>query len=258
MPETSKQGMMEGKNKILLVRNLKNAEQEEAKKPLYQTSHSFSLSRDADGIITKDGTIVKLGELEGEFSGIEGIVSKGAEVLTIIQDSILNGEMLEIWEVAIDEDLVDDNGKYPAIYARGFMTDWELEAGAEDEAPYSGDFKIEQVPQFGYATVDANLAEEVQYAFKDTDHKDPKPSAPKNVTLDAVGDVTIDVSWDEVSGATTYNVYLNGTVNNSGESVTSYQITDLTASETYSIQVTAVNSNGESVKTVALRVKTSA
>lgn len=162
----AKKGMLLGKNKILFVRNLKDAGTEDAKRPLYQTGHTFSLSRDADSIITKDGKLVKLGDLESEFSGIEGVVAKEDEALDIIQNAMIDGDMLELWEVAIDEDL-EVSGQYPAIYARGYMTDWELESGAEDEAPYSGDFQIELVPQFGLTTVDQAVAEAVQYAFRE-------------------------------------------------------------------------------------------
>src|SRR5690625_455171 len=128
----ARKGMLEGKNKILLFRLLKNSN-EEAAKLAFQTSHSFTLSRDADSIVTKDGSVVKLGELEGEISGIEAVQAKDDPVAKMLQDSIIDGDKLEVWEVAVDEDLEED-GTYPALYAQGYLTEWEAENPAEDES----------------------------------------------------------------------------------------------------------------------------
>jgi len=161
----ARKGMLEGKNKILLFRLLKNSD-EEAAKLAFQTSHSFTLSRDADSIVTKDGSVVKLGELEGELNGIEAVQAKDDPVAKMLQDSIIDGDKLEVWEVAVDEDLEED-GTYPALYAQGYLTEWEAENPAEDESTYAGDYMIELVPQFGMATLTPEQVEDVQYAFKD-------------------------------------------------------------------------------------------
>src|SRR5699024_10120007 len=145
---------------------LKEADKEAAKLT-FQTDHTFTLTRDADGIVTKDGTVVKLGDLEGEVSGIEAVQAKEDPVATMLQGSIIDGDKLEIWEVAVDEDLGQD-GKYPAMYAQGYLTSWEEGSPAEDESTYSGDFMIELVPQFGMATLTEDQEDAVQYAFKDT------------------------------------------------------------------------------------------
>lgn len=165
--DKAKQGMLEGKNKILLFRLLKNSDKDAAKLA-FQTEHTFSLERDTDSIETKDGTIVKLGDLEGEVTGIEAVQAKEDPVATMLQDSILEGEKLELWEVTVDEDLKDDDDKYPAMYAQGYLTSWEAEAPTEDESTYSGDYTIELVPQFGFATLTEDQEDAVQYAFRDT------------------------------------------------------------------------------------------
>ena len=162
----ARMAMLEGKNKILLFRLLSESDTSAAKLA-FQTDHTFTLNRDMDSITTKDGRVVKLGELEAEVTGIEAVQSKGDPTAAMLQGSVLDGEKLELWEVTVDEDLKEDD-KYPAMYARGYLTGWEESASAEDEATYSGDFVIELVPQFGFATLTEEQQEAVQYAFSDT------------------------------------------------------------------------------------------
>ncbi|WZY01595.1 phage major tail protein, TP901-1 family [Bacillus sp. FSL W7-1360] len=158
--------MMQGKNKILMFRNLKKQD-EEAAKLVFQTEHTFSYSRSLDRIVTKDGTVVKVGELEAEVS-IEAIQGKGDPVLAMLRDAAIKGEKLEIWEVSVDEDLKNEEGKYPAVYAQGYLDSWEPSASAEDEATVSSNFIVELEPQAGYATLTQEQEEAVQYAFRDT------------------------------------------------------------------------------------------
>src|SRR5690625_3207558 len=114
MPEKdARRGMLQGKNKILLFRLLKESDKDAAKLS-FQTDHTFSLTRDADAIATKDGKIVKIGDLEGEVSGIEAVQAKSDPVAEMLQDAVVDGEKLELWELAVDEDLKDDDEKYPA------------------------------------------------------------------------------------------------------------------------------------------------
>jgi fibronectin type 3 domain-containing protein len=77
------------------------------------------------------------------------------------------------------------------------------------------------------------------------------PSAPIGVTASAVSSSSINVSWNSVSGATSYKVYYeigsSSTKNLAGTAYsTSYTHTGLTASTTYYYYIKAVNSAGES------------
>lgn len=158
--------MLQGKNKILLFRKLKD-QNKEAAKLAFQTEHTFSYSRSLDRIVTKDGTIIKVGELESEVS-IEAIQAKNDPLRNELRDAAIKGEKLELWEVTVDEDLKTEDNKYPAVYAQGYLDSWEDAAGAEDESTVSGNFIVELEPQFGYATLTEEQEEAVQYAFKDT------------------------------------------------------------------------------------------
>lgn len=164
MPE-NKAEMLQGKNKILLFRKL-SEQTKTAAKLVFQTEHTFSYSRSLDRIVTKDGTVVKVGELEAEVS-IEAIQSKDDPVSPMLRDAAIKGEKLELWEVTVDEDLKQEN-KYPAVYAQGYLDSWENGAGAEDEATISSNFIVELEPQFGMATLTEEQQQAVQYAFQDT------------------------------------------------------------------------------------------
>lgn len=161
MPE-----MQQGKNKILLFRLLEE-QNTEAAKLVFQTDHTFSYSRSLDRIVTKDGTIVKVGGLESEVS-IEAIQSKKDPTYTMLQNAMKKGKKLELWEVTVDEELKNEEEKYPAVYCQGYLDSWEPGAPVEDEATVSSNFIVELEPQDGFATLTEEQEEAVQYAFRDT------------------------------------------------------------------------------------------
>lgn len=158
--------VLEGKNKILLFRRLADQDTDAAKLA-FQTTHTFSYSRELESVITKDGSIVSPGDLESEIS-IEALQSKDDPLATMLKEAVITGEKLELWEVTVDEDVQNEEGKYPAVYVQGYIGEWEEEAGAEDNATMSGTFTVEMEPQFGYATLTEDQQDAVQYAFRDT------------------------------------------------------------------------------------------
>ncbi|MFG2464447.1 chitinase [Streptomyces canus] len=73
------------------------------------------------------------------------------------------------------------------------------------------------------------------------------PAAPAGLAVSGTSSSSVSLSWNAVSGATGYHVYRNGT-KITAVTGTSATVTGLAASTSYSFQVTAVNSAGESVK----------
>lgn len=73
----------------------------------------------------------------------------------------------------------------------------------------------------------------------------PPPESPSlnvsNITMDSA-----IVSWNAVSGATSYQVSVNGSVVESSTTSTSYDMTGLTSGSSYTVSVVAVNSGGQS------------
>ncbi|SOD84102.1 chitinase family 18 [Streptomyces sp. Ag109_G2-15] len=77
------------------------------------------------------------------------------------------------------------------------------------------------------------------------------PAAPTGLSVSGTTSSSVSLSWSAVSGATGYNVYRNGT-KVTAVTGTSSTVTGLSASTSYSFQVTATNSAGESAKSTAV------
>ncbi|MEV7686166.1 chitinase [Streptomyces bungoensis] len=90
-----------------------------------------------------------------------------------------------------------------------------------------------------------------------TDPAPTVPSAPSGLAVAGTTSSSVSLSWSPVSGATGYNVYRDGT-KVTAVTGTSATVTGLSASTSYSFQVTATNSAGESGKSAAVTGTTSA
>ncbi|WP_406455256.1 chitinase [Streptomyces sp. NBC_01622] len=83
------------------------------------------------------------------------------------------------------------------------------------------------------------------------------PATPTGVTVSSTTSSAVSLAWSAVSGATGYNVYQSGT-KITAVTGTSATVTGLAASTSYSFQVTATNSAGESGKSTAVTGTTTA
>ncbi|MYU25672.1 glycoside hydrolase family 18 protein [Streptomyces sp. SID8352] len=81
------------------------------------------------------------------------------------------------------------------------------------------------------------------------------PSVPAGLNASATTSSSVSLAWTAATGATGYNVYRDGTKVTS-VSGTSTVVTGLDASKTYSFQVSATNSVGESAKSAAVSART--
>ncbi|MFG2517466.1 chitinase [Streptomyces sp. NPDC048527] len=81
------------------------------------------------------------------------------------------------------------------------------------------------------------------------------PAVPAGLAAGTATSSSVDLSWNPVSGATGYNVYRDGSkvASVSGASAT---VTGLAAATSYSFQVSATNSAGESAKSAAVTTRT--
>lgn len=164
MPEAN---VLFGKQKVLLFRRLSEENQgTDAVRLVFQQDHTFTYSRSLDRIVTKDGTVVKVGGLESEVS-IDAVQSKADPTADMLKESVKNGEKLELWEVTIDEELKNEEDKYPSVYCQGYLDSWEIGANVEDEGTVSSTFIVEKVPQEGFTAIREDIEEAVQYAFRE-------------------------------------------------------------------------------------------
>ena len=151
-----------GKNKILMFRKL--GDEKAAAKLALQTEHTWKYERSMDSEKTKDGAIVKDGGLEVTLS-IEAVTSRD-DVNKMLKKSVVDGEKLEVWEIDLAGEKQGE--KYPALYAQGALSSWEVPDNVEDLETLSTEMTIEGKPVEGYATLTASQVEEINYAFKDT------------------------------------------------------------------------------------------
>lgn len=83
------------------------------------------------------------------------------------------------------------------------------------------------------------------------------PDAPSVITAVSASSNSVTIRWDAVTGATGYQVYVNGSlVTTSPVADTSYQITNLETDTTYEITVAAVNAAGVSAPSLVKVVST--
>nr|WP_237534318.1 glycosyl hydrolase family 18 protein [Streptomyces sp. SID3343] len=81
------------------------------------------------------------------------------------------------------------------------------------------------------------------------------PATPTGLAAGTPTTTTVPLSWSAVSGATGYNVYRNGVFAQAAGG-TSATVSGLTASTSYSFQVSATNAAGESAKSAAVTATT--
>ena len=86
-----------------------------------------------------------------------------------------------------------------------------------------------------------------------------RPQRPENVYADEILSNSITLHWDEVNGARSYNVYVDGKkANEDPITDTSYTVKNLFPGTTYEFEVTAVNTKGESERSLILAQRTDA
>jgi len=79
------------------------------------------------------------------------------------------------------------------------------------------------------------------------------PSAPVASAASSITDTSFTANWTTVTGATSYNLYIDSTLAYSGSNL-SFNKTSLTASSSHSYYVTATNSGGTSVSSGTINV----
>ena len=154
-----------GRDKILKFRRLADAGKENAARLALQVEHTITYDANADSQMTKDGPINYGG---GVSVAIEmTAVSTRDEVNNMLRQAVLKQEVLEVWEIDLGADPVD--GKYPAKYGQGLLSEWEDPANVEEAAQFTTTFNVDGELQDGLVTVNDEEIKEVQYVFRDTE-----------------------------------------------------------------------------------------
>lgn len=156
-------GAIQGKNKILAFRLLKDAATATGTKLALQVEHTLNYERSNETTETKDGPVVSPGALVPtlELSAL----ATDDPLNKMLMKSVIDGEKLEIWEIDLTKEVA--SGKYNALYMQGNLRSWSVPAPATGPVTISTAADIDGVPKEGQVTLTAEQISEVQYAFKD-------------------------------------------------------------------------------------------
>lgn len=161
--------VIQGKRIVYLYRLLAEAKTNDATAIAFTTENSTSISRDSDTVSTKSGVIRVPKDAETEIKTTAIFASENDEIISKIKAAVIEGKMLEIWEVNLDAPGEDTNeGKFAATYYRGYATSFELTSNSEDHAEASLEFAIEGSGVEGYATISDDQQAIADLVFKDT------------------------------------------------------------------------------------------
>ena len=158
---------VQGKKIIYLFRALSKAATNDAVAMAFVTENGRTKSKDADTTATKDGAIRTPGAVETEVTAT-AILAKGDTMADELEDAMDNDELMEVWEVNLDEPVEGGENKFKARYMQGYLTEFELTSSAEEHAEYSTTFGINGAGVKGEATVSAEQQEIANYVFADT------------------------------------------------------------------------------------------
>lgn len=155
-----------GKKIIYLYRLHDEAATEDGAKIAYVTENDRTKSKDADSTATKDGSMRTPGAMEQEITATT-LLAKGDTMIEKLEGALDNDDLLDIWEVNLDE-AGTGNNKYKGRYFQGYLTEIERTSNAEDMVEISLTFGINGAGATGEVTVTEEQQEEADYSFTDT------------------------------------------------------------------------------------------
>lgn len=158
---------VQGKRLIYLYRILEDAPNNAGTVVMFSTEDSISLSKDADTVATKDGSIRVPGALEIEKSGTS-LLAKGDTMYKKMVDAMKNDKIIEVWEVNLDEPAETGENKFKGTYYQGYLTSFEKTSNAEDHVEISTTIAINGTGADGDVTVSTDQQELADYVFTDS------------------------------------------------------------------------------------------
>lgn len=157
---------IKGIDKVLMFRKYEPTAPQAGRLAL-QTSHTISETRESSTTDTKDGQIVDRGSLATTIP-IEAIASRDA-TNDLLHASVKEDFLLEVWEIdfGAEPEVEGEVTKYPALYGRGYLDNWESPASVDGLVTISTTFTVEGELVAGLATVSDEQIDELNLAFRD-------------------------------------------------------------------------------------------
>lgn len=158
-----------GKNLIYLYRLESEKATEDGTRIAFTTEDELSISADADATATKDGSVrgASVAELEKTCTSL---MDADDEMLPKLKTAILNGSLIELWEVNLDKPVSNQTNKYEGTYYQAYLSEFTTSSPADGNVEVSMTFGINGKGADGSVTVRASQHDDEQYTFVDTPH----------------------------------------------------------------------------------------
>lgn len=153
---------IQGKDKILFFRLLKDATEKKASKILYQVEHTISYSNETEEKQTKDGSLQQSGGLSTTIN-LNAVVTND-ETNRAMRDAVKSGDVIELWEVDLQS--MSGDGECDALYMRGKLNSWEDPANVTDYAEFSTTVAVIGEPKEGKVQLTKEQHDAIQYTFR--------------------------------------------------------------------------------------------
>lgn len=156
-----------GDRLVYLYRLNKDAATTDGAVLAFVTENTRTKSKESESTVTKDGSITTPGAIEHELESTS-LLAKGDKMVEKMEDALDNGDLLDIWEVNLDEPAEDGENKFKGRYFQGYITELEVSSSAEDFVELSHTFALNGSGVRGDVTVSAEQQEMASYVFTDT------------------------------------------------------------------------------------------
>ena len=158
-----------GKNLIYLYRLESEKATADGTRISLTTEDELAISADADATATKDGAVrgASVAELEKTCTSL---MDADDPMLPKLKSAILNGSLVELWEVNLDKPVANQTNKYAGTYYQAYLSEFTASSPADGNVEVSMTFGINGKGADGNVTVTASQQDDEQYTFVDTPH----------------------------------------------------------------------------------------
>ena len=156
-----------GKNLIYLYRLESEKATADGTRIALTTEDELSISADADATATKDGSVRGASVAELELTATS-LMDADDPMLPKLKSAILNGSLLDVWEVNLDKPKTGN--KFEGTYYQAYITEFTTSSPADGNVEVSMTFGINGSGATGDVTVPTSQQDDGQYTFVDTPH----------------------------------------------------------------------------------------
>ena len=158
---TSKYPAIQGKNLVVFVRRLADANNKRGMPIPYQTSLDYEPQRDSKTDATKDGYVNKQSPLQVDLKF--EFVNNWSEIADLLQMSLFDGDELEFWIVNYQRR--NDKGQCFAHYMRGTVSEDDTDGDPDDVSNRKTTISINGEPVWGWTTLSDEEEQMIAYMF---------------------------------------------------------------------------------------------